>query len=110
MNIIATQQSIRHPPMPIWEDVVWQCGNATSDAPARQGIAPACFNTEYLYHLSDVIVRSNNLVLKLSGISIVQIPIARTHFNAHRHHHRGFLPGGLSDACPSGAFSCSVCG
>lgn len=77
MNIIATQQSIRHPPMPIWEGVVWRCGNATSDALPRQGIASVRFNTEYLYHLSDVIVRFNSQILKLSGISIVQIPIAR---------------------------------
>lgn len=77
MNIIATQQSIRHPPMPIWEGVVWRCGNATSDALPRQGIASVRFNTEYLYHLSDVIVRSNSQILKLSGRSIVQIPIAR---------------------------------
>jgi hypothetical protein len=77
MNIIATQQSIRHPPMPIWEGVVRRCGNATADALPRQGIASVRFKTEYLYHPSDVIVRSNRQILKLSGRPIVQIPIAR---------------------------------
>jgi hypothetical protein len=77
MNIIATQQSIQHPPMPIWAGIVWHCGNATSDALPRPEIASVRFNTEYLYHLSDVIVRSNSQILKLSGRSIVQIPIAR---------------------------------
>ncbi len=77
MSVIVIQQSVRHPPMPIWEGVVWRGGNAISDAPARQGIASVRFNTEYLYHLSDVIVRSNSQILKLSGISIVQISIAR---------------------------------
>lgn len=71
MNIIATQQSIRHPPMPIWEGVVWRCENSTSDALPRQGIASVRFNTEYLYPLTDVIVRFNSQILKLSGISIV---------------------------------------
>ena len=77
MNIIATQQSIRHPPMPVREGFVLRCKNATSDALPRQGIASVRFNTEYLHHLSDVIVRTNSKIIKLSGRSIVQIPIAR---------------------------------
>lgn len=77
MNIIATQQSIRHPPMPIWEGVVWRCGNATSDALPRQEIASVRFNTEYMYHPSDVIVRFNSKILKLSGRPNIQIPIGR---------------------------------
>lgn len=77
MNIIAILQSNRHPPMPIWEGVVWPCGNATADAQPRQEIASVRFNTECLYHLSDVIVSLNSQILKLSGRPIVQIPIAR---------------------------------
>jgi hypothetical protein len=77
MSMIAIQQSNRHPPIPVRECVAWRCKNATSDALPRKEIASVRFHTEYLYHLSDVIVRTNNLILKLSGISIVQIPIAR---------------------------------
>lgn len=77
MNIIATQQTIRHPPMPIWQGVVWRCGNATSDALPHQEIASVRFKMRCLYHLSDVIARSNSKNLKLGGKSIVQIPIAR---------------------------------
>ena len=77
MNIIATQQSNRHPPMQIWEGVVWRCGNATSDALPRQEIASVRFKTKGLYHPSDVIVSLNNQIIKLSGKSILQIPIAR---------------------------------
>jgi hypothetical protein len=77
MNIIATQQSIRHPPMPMWEGVVWRCKKAISGAPPRPEIVSIRFNTKCLYHLSDVIVRSNCQILKLSGKPIVQIPIGR---------------------------------
>jgi hypothetical protein len=77
MNIIAIQPSDRHPTMPIWEGVVWRCRNDISSALPRQGIASVRFKTKCLYHLSDVIVRSNSKNLKLGGKSIVQIPIAR---------------------------------
>jgi len=77
MSVIAIQQSNRHPPMPIRKDVVWRCGNATSDALPRQGIASVRFKTRCLYHPSDVIVSLSSQILKLSGISIVQIPIGR---------------------------------
>ena len=77
MNISATQQSDRHPPMPIRESVVWCCGNAISSAPPQQEIASVRFKTRCMYHLSDVIARSNSKNLKLGGKSIVQIPIAR---------------------------------
>jgi len=77
MSIIAILQSKRHPPMPIRKGVVWRCENAISCAPPRQEIASVRFNTKCRYHLSGVIVRSNCKILKLSGRSIIQIPIAR---------------------------------
>ena len=76
MSVSAIQQSIRHPPLPIWAGIVWRCGNAASDALPRQEIASVRFNTKCLYHLSDVIARSNSKNLKLGGKSILQIPIA----------------------------------
>lgn len=63
MSIIAIQPSNRHLPMPIREGVVWRCGNATSDALPRQGIASVRFKMRCLYHPRDVIVSLNNQIL-----------------------------------------------
>jgi len=74
MSVFAIQQSNRHPPMPIRKDVVWRCGNATSDAITRQEIASVRSNTKCVYHLSDVIARSNSKNLKLGANQFFKSP------------------------------------